>query len=252
MFVSVSIIKWIWYNIAMDTIGKNEIPLTDIRAMIERGCRVLLMVRHAERPQISNDDPTFGETLPLTELGCTTSRRFGEILRPCAADVQFMASPLRRTIMTAECIAEGMGLAGIPIPTAPELGNSSFYFSDQREVYELFSRSNFFDEIFRYMAVGTLQGFNEIHAASDRLEEWCLERFTARLGIFATHDLYNGAFLHARGVETHFTRENWIRFLDSAAIIIEPDGTKRYAFVRAGLSDRCTGVRGYQPPETRN
>ena len=227
----------------MDTTGKNEIPLAGVCEMVERGCRVLLMVRHAERPQISNDDPTFGETLPITESGRATSRRFGEILRPCASDVQFMASPLRRTIMTAEYIAEGMGLAGAPIPTAPELGNSSFYFADQREVYELFSRSNFFEEIFRYMANGVLQGFNEIHAASDRLEEWCLERFTAKLGIFATHDLYNGAFLYARGVETNFTRANWLRFLDSAAIIIEPDGSKRYAFVRAGLSDRCTGVK---------
>ena len=223
--------------------GENEISLTDVCATLDCGCRMLLMVRHAERPQISNDDPSFGETLPLTETGRITARRFGEILRPCANDVQFMASPLRRTVMTAECIAEGMGIAEPCIPTAPELGNSSFYFADQREVYELFSRSNFFDEIFRYMADGVLQGFNEIHAASDQLEEWCLERFTARLGIFATHDLYNGAFLHARGVETHFTRENWIRFLDSAAILINPDGTRRYALVRAGLSDRCTGVK---------
>ena len=220
-----------------------EIALGDVCRAIDSGSRVLLMVRHAERPPIAADDPSFGETLPITETGCDTSRRFGEILRPCAGDVQFLSSPMRRTCMTARCIAEGMGIPDAPIPTAPELGNSSFYFADQRAVYELFSRSDFFEEIFRYMAEGTLPGFNEIHEASDRLEEWCLARFTARLGIFATHDLYNGAFLHARGVETHFTRANWLRFLDSAAIIIEPDGTKRYAFVRAGLSDRCTGVR---------
>ena len=145
--------------------------------------------------------------------------------------------------MTADGIAAGMGIPNAPIPTAPELGNSSFYFSDRREVYELFSQSDFFDEIFRYMAQGTLRGFNEIHAASDRLEEWCLERFTGRLGIFTTHDLYIGAYLHARGVETHFTRANWLRFLDAATIILAPDGTRRYALMRAGLSDRCTGVK---------
>ena len=222
---------------------EKEISLADVCRAYMRGCRVLLMVRHAERPQISDDDPTFGELLPITEAGCASAHRFGEMLRPCADDVQFLSSPMRRTMMTAECIAAGMGLVGVPIPTAQELGNSSFYFADQHEVYELFSRSDFFEEVFKYMAQGVSPGFNEIHAASDRLEEWCLERFTARLGVFVTHDLYNGAFLYARGVETRFTRENWLRFLDSAAMIIEPDGTKRYAFVRAGLSSRCTGVR---------
>ena len=221
----------------------NSYTPADICAELDRGNRVLLMVRHAERPPISDDDPTFGETLPLTETGRQTSRQLGEMLRDQAAGAQFLASPLLRTVMTAEGIAAGMGIPNAPIPTAPELGNSSFYFADQHAVYELFSRSDFFEEIFRYMAQGTLRGFKEIHEASDMLEDWCLARFTARLGIFTTHDLYNGAYLYARGVETHFTRENWLRFLDSAAIIIEPDGTKRYAFVRAGLSDRCVGVR---------
>ncbi len=222
---------------------KRDSSLADMARALDAGERVLLMVRHAERPTIPGDDPTFGEMLPITKAGIETSRKFGEALRPYAKDVQFLASPLLRTRMTAECIAEGMGLPAAPVPTAPELGNSSFYFADQREAYELFSAGEFFDEVFRYMALGRTRGFNEIHEASDRLEEWCLERFTARLGIFTTHDIYNGAFLYARGVERHFTRENWLRFLDSAAIIIAPDGTRRYAFVRAGLSDRCSGVR---------
>ena len=230
----------------VEAADRKVFTLADVRTALDGGCRVLLMVRHAERPPISDDDPTFGELLPITDTGCETARRFGEMLRPYAGDVQFLSSPLRRTVMTAECIAEGMGIPGANIPTAPELGNSSFYFTDQREVYELFSRNDFFEEIFRYMARGTQRGFREMHEASDMLEKWCLERFTARLGIFATHDLYNGVFLHVRGVETRFTRENWLRFLDSAAIIIEPDGTRRYALVRAGLSDRCTGVASTQ------
>lgn len=211
----------------------NSYTPADICAELDRGNRVLLMVRHAERPPISDDDPTFGETLPLTETGRQTSRQLGEMLRDQAAGAQFLASPLLRTVMTAEGIAAGMGIPDAPIPTAPELGNSSFYFSDQREVYELFSQSDFFDEIFRYMAQGTLRGFNEIHAASDRLEEWCLARFTGRLGIFTTHDLYNGAFLKARGVVESFTVETWVQFLDAAAIILRPDNTRRYALVRA-------------------
>ena len=220
----------------------KELSLEDVCAEISGGSRVLLMVRHAERPHIDHDDPTFGEELPITAAGAEASELFGRALAGLAPDVQFLASPLRRTRMTAEFIARGMGIPDAPIPVDPLLGNSSFYFSDQHEVFELFRDGSFFEKIFSYFANGTLGGFNEIGQASDKLEEWCLERFTARLGIFTTHDLYIGAYLHARKVKTDFTVSTWLRFLDSAAILLRPDGTRDYALVRAGLSDRCTGV----------
>ena len=220
----------------------KEITLDEAIAELERGSRALLMVRHGERPHIDHEDPTFGEALPLTDAGYAMSVTFGKRLKAFAGDVQFMSSPLRRTLMTATGIAEGMGMPDAPIPTDDLLGNSSFYFSDQQAVFELFRDGRFFDEIFAYFKAGRQIGFHPLDAATDRLEEWCLSHFTARLGIFTTHDLYNGAFLHARGVKTDFDESNWIRFLDSAAIFIRPDGTRSYALVRAGLSDRVTGV----------
>jgi len=221
---------------------RNEITLDEAIAELEHGSRALLMVRHGERPHIDHEDPTFGESLPLTDAGYAMSVAFGERLRAFAGDVQFMSSPLRRTRMTAAGIAEGMGVPDAPIPTDGLLGNSSFYFSDQQAVFELFRDGLFFDKIFAYFKAGRQIGFHPLGPATDRLEEWCLSYFTARLGIFTTHDLYNGAFLHARGVKTDFNESNWIRFLDSAAIFIRPDGTRSYALVRAGLSDRAVGV----------
>ena len=228
------------YNIRMAE--KKEITIQEAIAEIEAGSRALLMVRHGERPRIDHEDPTFGAALPLTEAGYAMSVTFGRILKPLAGDVQFLSSPLRRTRMTAAGIAEGMGILGADIPTDDLLGNSSFYFADQLEVFDLFRDGSFFEKIFAYFKAGRQRGFNDIAAATDRLEEWCLSRFSARLGIFTTHDLYNGAFLHARGVKTDFDEANWIRFLDSAAIFIRPDGTRAYALVRAGLSDRSRGV----------
>ena len=220
----------------------KELSLEDFCGEVDGGSRALLMVRHAERPHIDHDDPTFGEDLPITDAGAETSVRFGRALARFASGAQFLSSPLRRTRMTAECIARGMGIPDAPIPVDPLLGNSSFYFSDQHEVFELFRDGSFFEKIFSYFANGTLGGFNEIGKATDDLEEWCLSRFTARLGIFTTHDLYIGAYLHERKVKTDFTAANWLRFLDSAAILLRPDGSRDYALVRAGLSDRCTGV----------
>ena len=220
----------------------GELTLEDVRALLRAGNRVLLMTRHAERPHIDHEDPSFGAELPLTADGEEMSRAFGRMIRPFADVVQFASSPLRRTMLTAECIAEGMGVAHPDISPEDALGNGTFYFADQHAVWEEFRDGSFFEKCFAYFETGTYRGFADLHAASDALEEWCLAHFTAPFAIFTTHDLYIAAYLAARTVISRFTLENWPRFLDSAAIIIAPDGTRRYALVRAGLSDRFSGV----------
>ena len=65
-----------------------------------------------------------------------------------------------------------------------------------------------------------------------------------RLFVIATHDLYVAAFLAARKAGT-FSRETWVRFLDAGAIVVRPDGTRRYALVRTNLSSGIVGV--YKP-----
>ena len=220
----------------------NEINLTEVQAELVRGNRVLLMVRHAERPKMDHNDPSFGMALPITEAGKQMSYDFGAALRDQAQDVQFMSSPLLRTRMTAEWIAKGMGLDGAEIVADDTLGNSTPYFADQHAVFELFRDGSFFEKIFAYFASGRQIGFHEVHEATERLDAWCAEHFTGRLGIFATHDLYIAAFLFAKGVVREFSRDNWTRFLDSAAIIFKPDGTREYRFVRANLSNGIVGV----------
>ena len=221
---------------------RAELTLEDVCALLHAGNRVLLMTRHAERPHIDHEDPSFGQELPITEDGQAMSRAFGAAFRPFADIVQFASSPLRRTMMTTECIAEGMGVAHPDIAPCDALGNGTFYFADPHAVWEEFRDGSFFRKCFVYFEKGTFRGFAELHAATDALEEWCLAHFTAPFAVFTTHDLYIAAFLAARNVISRFTEANWPRFLDSAAIILAPDGTRRYALVRAGLSDRVTGV----------
>ena len=233
-------------NVEVDALCRpagGEITFDDVEAELRCGNRVLLMVRHGERAKIDNEDPTFGEALPLTDEGRRTSLLFGERLKAFAGETQFLSSPLLRTRQTAAFIAEGMGLGKVEIPTEPRLGNSAFYFADQREVYELFRDGGFFERIFEYLAKGTQRGFRDLQEASDDLERWALGAFTAKLGIFATHDLYNAVYLFARNVKRDWTVENWLRFLDAAVIIIEPNGAKRYALLRSGLSTGTVGVR---------
>ena len=225
-------------------IALGEIGFDGICEELRRGNRVLLLVRHAERPRIDGDDPTFGGELPLTAEGWRTSVEFGRALKPFAAGAQFRASPLRRTCMTAEGIAEGMGLAGAEIERDPAIGNDCAYVANLHEVFELFRDGSFFEKIFDYMRCGVQRGFREIRQASDEFEDWATGRFAGRLGVFASHDLYIAAFLHSRGVKRDWTKENWTRFLDAAAIVMVPDGTRKYALLRSGLSSGVVGVRG--------
>ena len=220
--------EWhLWYN--------GDMNLDDVIRLLEAGNRVLLMTRHSERPHIDHEDPSFGAALPLTEHGEQMAEEFGSRLRAYAKDVQFIASPLRRTRMTAACIAKGMGLVDPEIPTDGRLGNETFYFADAYAVFEIFRDGSFFEKVFEYLETGRQTGFADLSPATDALEAWVLDRFTGRLGIFTTHDLYNGAFLKARGVVDHFTVETWVKFLDSAAIVLHPDGTRTYHLVRSEI-----------------
>ena len=181
--------------------------------------------------------------MPLTAEGERTSRLLGKALAEFSDDVQFVSSPLKRTRMTAALVAEGMGLRGVSIPAHGLLGNESFYYNDAREVLRVFTPpENFFPVSFEYMRTGRMSGFNELRPSSDALEKWLFERFSKKLMIVATHDLYIAAFLASRGVYDDRSKATWPRFLDAAAILVEPDGSRRYAMVRSGLSDGIVGV----------
>ena len=212
---------------------------------IRRGARVALMVRHAERPKMDPDDPTFGDALELTYDGTRTAKKLGTMLGEFADDVQFAASPLTRTRMTAACIAEGMGVPDAPVPTDELLGNGSFYSDDPAEVLDVFKPKNFFPACIEYFRTAHQRGFRELYAATDEFEKWIDARWKSRLFIISTHDLYIAAFLYARKVG-EFSKENWPRFLDGGAIIDGADGRRRYALVRTGLS---TGIVGVHRPK---
>lgn len=223
-----------------------ELTIDEICEELRRGTRVALMIRHAERPKMDPNDASFGDALKLTYEGVRTAKKLGAILKEFRDDVQFYASPLTRTRMTAECIAEAMGLGRIDIPTDERLGNGSFYYEDASEVLEVFKPQNFFPASFEYFRTAHQRGFRDLYRATDDFEKWIFECFTKRLFVISTHDLYIAAFLVARKAVGEFTRETWLRFLDGGAVLVAPDGTRRYALVRTGLS---TGIVGVHKPK---
>jgi len=223
---------------------KNEMTIDELKAEMRAGARVILQVRHAERPKMAPDDQTFGDALHLTREGVRTARLLGRALAEFSGDVGFASSPLTRTRETAALIAEGMGVGGAPVPTDGRLGNESFYYDDPMEVLKVFNDMDFFKACFEYFDKGALRGFRDLHAAADECERWLDEQTAGRrLFVAVTHDCYIAAFLAARGAYGPFSRGNWVRFLDGCATLVYPDGSRRHALVRAGLSHGICGVR---------
>lgn len=219
--------------------------LDDVKTFLRGGGRAILLVRHAERPKIPPDDPTFGDSLPITPEGERASRRLGEELKEFAGSVRFCSSPLTRTRMTARRIAEGMGLPDADIPVDGLLGNESFFYRDMAKVVEVFAPPDkFFPASFKYMDEGRLEGFHDLRDAAGAMEKWLFERFDKKLFIVATHDFYIAAFLAAKGAYPEHCKETWPRFLDAGAVYAGAGGggAPRFALVRTGFSDRITGV----------
>ncbi len=220
----------------------REIGLGAVRAELAAGNRVLLVIRHAERPPIDNEDTSFGAALPLTPAGEAMSERFGQLLKGAADDVQFRSSPLRRTVLTARFIAKGLGIDEPEIPTDAAIANNSAYIADEHAVWEEFRDGSFFVKMADYLATGRHRGFVDLEPATKAFENYCLSCFTGRLGIFTSHDVYIAAYAKGAGLIAELTTANWPRFMDAVAIIVRPDGSIDRAFVRAGLTDRICGV----------
>ena len=213
-----------------------------VRDQLARGNRVLLVVRHSERPKIDGEDKTFGAALPLTPEGERLCLAYGRLLKGAADDVQFRASPLRRTVLTAQFIAEGLGIKVSEIPTDAAIGNGSAFIADELQVWELFRDGRFFEKMVDYLERGTQDGFNALGPSTKAFEDYCVSQFTGRLGVFTSHDVYLAAYAKGSGILASVTKDNWPRFLDAIAIVIRPDGSRDRAFVRAGLTDGICGV----------
>lgn len=218
------------------------ISFEEVKAELKEGSRVLLLVRHAERTKIDNNDPSFGENIPITENGIKMCRDFGKLFLDVREEVEWRASPLRRTVMTAEEIAAGMGNANPKIIEDDLIGNGSAFFEDRYKVFKLFQDHRFFEHMLEYFERGNQIGFNEIKSAAEAYETYVLSLFEGNFGIFTTHDVFVAAFLEGKGA-FKFDIESWPRFLDAAAIIVSPSGERRYELFRAGLSNDICGVK---------
>jgi len=216
----------------------GEVGMQDIAIALHRGERVAVLLRHAERPPLEKDDPTFGKTLSLTENGRAQAETLGFLLAQFGgkATVEVLSSDTRRCQETARIVARELRVRDGVI-TEPLLGDDSPYFGDVSERMKLADESDYRAAQNAYFQTGTQRGFKPLAEATDRLEAFIWaprkRREGAQLAILVTHDINVASFLAGRKVVTRFEECDWPGFLDAAVCFIGRNGVASYGYMRA-------------------
>ena len=188
----------------------------EVRRWLEEGARVALYIRHAERPPLDPDDPTFGETLALTEAGMHEARALGTALRGSVRAARLWASPMERTRRTVQLVAEGAGLGtGLPVSDAPEIGTGSV-FRDQRSVHQTMCAVGVMEYQLAYLDNGTAPHAWSVAETTARTIRWLGEVATAQLNLFGGHDVCIATILTGLGM-ARISNENWPAYLTGLA-----------------------------------
>lgn len=186
--------------------------------------RVILLMRHAERPKIQENDSTFGEDLGLTESGSIQAHQCGTLLAgmDCCS---FGASPMRRTRETAKNIASGMGLKDVSIFDAPEIGVSGLWVEDRELLHSYYQKEGSAVCTDRYFRDGYAEGYRTIQEGTALTFDWLTQTdFGARRTFIISHDIFIAALLQGLGVR-RFSSQEWLGYLQSAALVEDSDGT---------------------------
>ena len=213
----------------------------EIEAALKSGGRATLLMRHAERPPLDPGDTTFGATLPITERGRQTARRFGMMLSHIVSpeQVRAYASSTLRTVQTAQCILEGLCPEDSPqlnrdVRILPVLGSDSPFFGSLDERMALIAEGHYRERLNEYFSAGVQKGYQPLARATDRMEESLDSLALPSRGLLLaiTHDVNVGCFLAGRKVVTAFTADTWPYYLDAAVILSSPKGVVEYGLLR--------------------
>ena len=221
---------------------RGEMDLCDVKAAIDDGCKVTILIRHAERPPIEEGDTTFGASLALTERGWRMARQFGALLANTVnpKSVAFYASGTFRTVQTACGMAMGLDAAKPEnsierkIGLAEFLGSDSPFFGACEERMALIAGGHYHEQLNEYFRCGKMRGYRPLGAATGAMETrlHALHRSGGNLVVAVTHDINVAAFLAGRGVVASFTEETWPDYQDAAVVVEGPDGNREYGFMR--------------------
>lgn len=192
--------------------------------------RCVLFARHGQRPSIEPNDPTYGRLLPLTPEGEALARACGKALRAAGTPSEwtFGASSLRRTLLTAQYVAEEIGADPTCVSATPEVGIPGLWIDDLPTVFAHQKRLGIQTYHDRQARDGFIPGFAPSEVSAQRVLQWLAAPTTlsTRLAFFSTHDCHLAALLNALAI-ANIDAQHWVGFLQGCALFFHPDGSIR-------------------------
>ena len=210
----------------------GDVSLADIANALHRRERVAIVMRHAERPPLPPNDPTFGKDLPITDNGRKQADAFGfALFEYCRGfDTCIHAGVSTRCQQTAIEIAKYIE-RGISLDFF--LGSGSPFFGEVSDRLKLADAGNYRDSLNTYFRTGKQQGFNDLAESTDAFEKHIWEDNSEQLGIYVTNDLNVACLLAGRGVMMRFEDDNWPTWLEAAVMFLGKYGHARYGYMRS-------------------
>ena len=218
------------------------VPLEDVLAKVAPDEQVIIVIRHAER------DEDLSIASALTDLGVAQSQELGEKLM-FSPEIYYAGSQYHRTHMTYNNIAKGRADYDTLGDTMAVL-NEGWFTKSFDSYYMTLFREN--DDgrgvITRWAAEG---GYTDVfYDVSPRfaalLENHlmpALKRSKKQVGLFVSHDVMiipMVSYISERRItmkyylakQGEWDGDNWLNYLAGIAVILKPDGSKKFFAVK--------------------
>lgn len=195
----------------------------------------LLLLRHAERPEIPEN--TVGNEVVLTEKGKADTQRFAQRLTGPVISIQ--SSPVERCKQTAEIIAEVVGFQPDAIATNQDLGDPGFMIKEGSEAWVHWQEKGH-QKVSEYLLSGSEQwtGFEDLDCAVSVFDNRIRQQlFLPGEGvhIWITHDTILATYA-SRILPSRLSINQWPQYLGFISVELK-DGNFVYDYFNLGTTE---------------
>jgi broad specificity phosphatase PhoE len=179
----------------------------------------LLLIRHAERPDIPAN--TVGNDVLLTDKGKADTRIFARSISEPVVSIQ--SSPIGRCMETAEIIADVVGFDRGDVVINRDLGDPGYIIQDGREAWKHWQSKGSL-EVNNHLLSGTSQwsGFHDLNLSTRHF----LQKIVSQLvhgkegvHVWLTHDTILATFA-SRVLPNYLNIDQWPNFLGCVSICL--------------------------------
>lgn len=192
----------------------------------------LLLIRHAERPDIPAN--SVGNEVLLTDKGKADTRNFARIISDPVISIQ--SSPIGRCLQTAEIIAEVVGFEREGIVWNRDLGDPGFIISDGAAAWDHWQEKGH-ESVNEYLLSGSEQwdGFKDLDHAVKNFDTTIRKHLSVQsegVHIWITHDTVLATYA-SRILPSRLKISQWPQYLDFISVDVN-NGDFVYKYVNQG------------------